>query len=1155
MSGAIAFWSDCALTQITPDNTLGTESSTITPNVNIQNTPSVLIDGGAQRGANLFHSFQQFNIDEGRGAYFTNPNGINHIFSRVTGGSPSNLLGTLGVLGSANLFLINPNGIIFGPNASLNVGGSFVATTADAIGFGNQGFFSASNPESSSSVLTVNPSALLFNQLKTASIQNNSVFGLRVPDSKSLLLVGGDINMNGGALLAFGGRVELGGISGKGAVALNSNGNNLSLSFPNSIERSDVFLSNGAGVAVIADGGGSIAINARNLEMTGQSQLVAGIEPGLDSDNSQAGNIEVNTTGAINLNNSLIVNLVRPKATGNGGDIYLRANTLQVENGAEVSANTSGVGNGGSLTVDAQQVQVNGSGSQFFTGLSAYTQSGSTGDAGDLAIKTNTLIVQNGGLVDTSTFGMGRGGNLTIDAIDVQVIGQGSGLLGFAQSDPTGNAGSLSINTNTLTVKDGGFIRSDTLNARRGGNLTIKTNTLLVEDGSLITASTFGSGNGGNLNIDAKDIQLVGIDSALFASAQPGSTGNAGSLSIKTNTLVVRDGAEVVTDTSGTGKGGNLNIDAQDLQLIGIPQFFTGLSASSQPDSTGDAGNLTIKTNTLTVRNGAQVNANSFGKGNGGNLTVAASQSINLSGRRSLLSSQTQGSGASGNLQISTRQLTVQDGAQISTSSFAEGQGGNLFVNASETIELIGTSPDNDQIPSGLFAQGEGAGASGNLEIVSGRFIVRDGAGVSTTTYGQGQGGRLSVNASDSVELTGGGGLSTQAQGDGVAGNLAITTRKLIVRDGSQVLTTTYGQGQGGILSVNASDSVELTGRLSGLFADTQGDGAAGSLTINTNKLIVQDEAQISTGTVGKGQGGNLTVNAADSVLISSSANSSRFSGLLSLAQGEGAAGNLNITTEQLTLKDKAQIAVASEGTGQAGNLDVTARSIFLDGNQAGINAQTAVGNGGNITLQDLDLLLLRRGSQISTNAGTEQQPGNGGNIAITAPNGFIIAVPNENSDITANAYTGKGGRVDIEAFGIYGIQPRQNPTSLSDITASSEFGIQGTIELNTPEIDPNSGLVELPSVPVDTEIAQGCTAGGTVAKSEFTITGRGGLPTNPGEALSTDAVQVDLVTLNPQIAVSSTPNSIVEAENWVIDANGNVTLIANVRPNAGCQN
>jgi len=239
------------------------------------------------------------------------------------------------------------------------------------------------------------------------------------------------------------------------------------------------------------------------------------------------------------------------------------------------------------------------------------------------------------------------------------------------------------------------------------------------------------------------------------------------------------------------------------------------------------------------------------------------------------------------------------------------------------------------------------------------------------------------------------------------------------------------------------------------------------------------------------------------------------------------------------------------------------------------LTAESASGNGGNINVQT-DLLLLRRGAQISTTAGIAQAGGNGGNINIDAPSGFIVAVKSENSDITANAFTGSGGRVQINAFGIFGIAPRsredlarllgtQDPTQLdprllptSDITAISQTNpsLNGQVTTITPDVDPNSGLVNLPAVPVDTSVAQTCTAGGAQAQSSFIITGRGGLPPNPKEALSSDDVFVNWVPLTPggenpsSPAVSTNPTSatpapLVEAQGWVINDKGQVMLTA----------
>lgn len=156
--------------QVVPDNTLPAgERSQVVGNPNVQ------IDGGARRGGNLFHSFSQFSIPTGGSAYFNNAVDVQNIFSRVTGGSISNIDGLIRANGTANLFLLNPNGILFGPNASLNIGGSFVATTANAIGFPNGEVFSSDATQPlPSQLLTINPNALFFNQLAPQPIVNRS---------------------------------------------------------------------------------------------------------------------------------------------------------------------------------------------------------------------------------------------------------------------------------------------------------------------------------------------------------------------------------------------------------------------------------------------------------------------------------------------------------------------------------------------------------------------------------------------------------------------------------------------------------------------------------------------------------------------------------------------------------------------------------------------------------------------------------------------------------------------------------------------------------------------------------------------------------------------------------------------------------------------
>lgn len=295
-------------------------------------------------------------------------------------------------------------------------------------------------------------------------------------------------------------------------------------------------------------------------------------------------------------------------------------------------------------------------------------------------------------------------------------------------------------------------------------------------------------------------------------------------------------------------------------------------------------------------------------------------------------------------------------------------------------------------------------------------------------------------------------------------------------------------------------------------------------------------------------------ISSTDSVELIGTTRSGSPSILSAITLGAGSAGNLTIATGNMIFRDGAAVTVSSEGTGNAGDLEVTARSIRMD-NKGKLAASNTLGiGGGNIRLQKLNLLQLRRNSEISTNAGGI---GNGGNINIDTD----LLVGLENSDITATAVKGQGGNIQITTQGIFGIEPRSESTLESDITASSELGIDGVVEINRPDTDPSRGLVTLPEELVDVSglVAQSCPAGGgNVAReeSEFMITGRGGLPPTPQEATRSNPALADLgapvqsqenrdrAAISSK-STSSEPTPIVEATGWVIGKNGEVVLIA----------
>lgn len=287
--------------QIVPDGTLGEARSSIVPRA----LGGDAIQGGAIRGSNLFHSFSEFNVGDGARVYFANPTGIQNILTRVTGGNVTNINGTLGVDGTANLFLLNPNGILFGQNARLDVRGSFIGSTANAIQFGNQGTFSATNPQAPP-LLTVQPSALTFTQIQGGEIVNRSQAdnrtGLSVPTGKSLLLVGGNVASDGGNITVPGGRVELGGLAEPGTIALTNQSDRWQLGFPTGVQRSDITLQN-QGSILITGGLDDIVLTGRNITVT-DTPLTPVLVSGVGTPERRSGDLILNATGNVSLDYS-----------------------------------------------------------------------------------------------------------------------------------------------------------------------------------------------------------------------------------------------------------------------------------------------------------------------------------------------------------------------------------------------------------------------------------------------------------------------------------------------------------------------------------------------------------------------------------------------------------------------------------------------------------------------------------------------------------------------------------------------------------------------------------------------------------------------------------------------------------------------------------
>lgn len=254
-----------------------------------------------------------------------------------------------------------------------------------------------------------------------------------------------------------------------------------------------------------------------------------------------------------------------------------------------------------------------------------------------------------------------------------------------------------------------------------------------------------------------------------------------------------------------------------------------------------------------------------------------------------------------------------------------------------------------------------------------------------------------------------------------------------------------------------------------------------------------------------------------------------------------GNAGNINLTTDFLFL-NRGGISSSSFGQGKAGNININSVSTALD-KKAFIEAITNSGDGGNINLTASDRLILRNGSQISTTAGTAQAGGDGGNIDINSR--FIIAVPEENSDIAANAFTGTGGNVKINSQGVFGIESRPKPTEKSDITASSELGVAGAININAPDTSSilNSFTELSPVIDTNALIANSCISRSSKQGGTFFITGSGALRNSPGSGLISAYSTGKVRNIEPTSRAWKKGDPIIEAEGLYRLANGKLLL------------
>ncbi|MEA5551829.1 S-layer family protein [Anabaena cylindrica UHCC 0172] len=534
-----------------------------------------------------------------------------------------------------------------------------------------------------------------------------------------------------------------------------------------------------------------------------------------------------------------------------------------------------------------------------------------------------------------------------------------------------------------------------------------------------------------------------------------------------------------------------------------------------------------------------------------------------------------------GSIQIQGKNIDLRDGSLVAVQNLGSNTAGDITINATESLQVIGMSP-NFQSSSGIVNETLQAGASGNIAITTPKFTIDRGAIVINRTYSSAPSGNVVVEANE-VSVGGiqpgnpspapiFGVLIAATYGKGQGGDLLLSSDRLTIFGGGNVGTRSFLTGNGGNVKIHA-DTVQVSSLntlpgsllISLLSANTFGSGNAGDLQLDTRALSIQDGGLVSVSTVNFGNAGNLTINASESIDVSGIKDSQNPSyigaiarqftvftsaGISDNSNSTAKAGSVTINTPKLTVRNQGKVFAQNQILGDAGTLTINADILDID-NGGSLSASTKVGEGGNINLQLRDRLLMRNGSLINAEAGGT---GNSGNITINSP----IIVGLENSDIIANAVSGRGGNIEITTQGIFGLEFRNQLTPENDITASSQFGVSGTVDINNIGVDPNSGLVELPANLVDSsqKIAAGCA---DTSGSSFVATGRGGILQNPTQDVRSDVYDglhlrtwSDVRNLNayrqnsPVTAkMPETPASLMQATSWRRNASGKIELVA----------
>jgi filamentous hemagglutinin family protein len=806
-------------TNITSDGTLGTKIN--------QLDRIYQIIGGTRKGNNLFHSFGLFAVGQGDTAKFFNETGLTtkNILGRVTGKEISRIFGTIQTenFGAANLFLINPAGWIFGPTASLNVGGAFHVSTANHINFPGAQFSSATTADQlrNNAAFSFDPTSFGFLG-PSAPISIEGTPGmtlLRVPNSQTLSVVGGDVQISGATLAAPGGRIQIASVASEGEVPLNGDSNVSSFRQLGQIRIKDNSLIGATDVA--GNGGGIVLIRGGQLTVD-RSRILAN------------------------------------RRTGDGGgdrliDLQAR-DEIMLKNNTQILSETNVAEKGGNINAKGGSLKIQGSVIQS-------TTLNPNGEGGHISVDVRELDLRGGSRITSSNVAGLRGGDVTVKATDsITISGSGSVLLSEVSGLPIskGNGGRLKIESPSASLRldDRGSIVTRNLSGNanaKGGDIDVKVRSLgLSGGGEILSRATKGSG--GSVKVTAADtITISGQGSGI----RSGSTllgSQTGVIDVEGRTLTLTGGAVIESGTGVDPQGGNMKVKARDSLLISNGGRISSQAASrdvgqvvvSAPTlimdngfiqastrGPGNAGEISLNVRDLTLTRGSRI-ANSsedLATGKGGDVTVRgyvgdSADTVTIAGGSGIFSN-AEARGAGGSITIDARQVQLNDGTiSASSTGTADATAGKITINAREAFQ----SDRGNVTTSARRAHG------GDIAITAGQVQLSNGTTISATSSGTKDAGNISIKATDRF-LSRNSTVTTEArQADG--GNVVLTAGRLIHLANSKITTSVgSGQGHGGNITI---DPQFVVLNHSQIRADAFG-GPGGRVDITAKVYLTQD--------------------------------------------------------------------------------------------------------------------------------------------------------------------------------------------------------------------------------------------------------------------------------------------------------------------------